>query len=275
MSSQVPDNTAFIIALYPLRLIAAKITMPAMVMAGIVIGTGLAFGALLTVRAPNVAPVPMLEFAAWIVIAFVAFVDIRVQSLITGGSLVTTLNTRYGVLHLTLTIAAFLGAIAVSGGKRRWELLITAIIAVLLSESLSGHGGTGVLPAVGVTFDLAHLLAAAAWIGVLLTALMATEIVDVRRTSNVATYAVILLLVSSVVQVLRNVISILREAGGDAGDVLKCNVYLADIRYFQAMNEVFAEVFSVDPPARTTVQAALAEPEMLVEIEAIAFIGAP
>jgi enamine deaminase RidA (YjgF/YER057c/UK114 family) len=49
-------------------------------------------------------------------------------------------------------------------------------------------------------------------------------------------------------------------------------VYLADIRYFQEMNEVFAEFFSVDPPARTTVQAALAEPEMLVEIEAIAYI---
>jgi reactive intermediate/imine deaminase len=75
-------------------------------------------------------------------------------------------------------------------------------------------------------------------------------------------------------QVLRNVVSILREAGAEVGDVLKCNVYLADMRYFQAMNEVFAEVFATDPPARTTVQAALAEPEMLVEIEAIAFIGA-
>ena len=75
-------------------------------------------------------------------------------------------------------------------------------------------------------------------------------------------------------QVLRNVVSILREAGAEVGDVLKCNVYLADMRYFQAMNEVFAEVFVTDPPARTTVQAALAEPEMLVEIEAIAFIGA-
>jgi reactive intermediate/imine deaminase len=75
-------------------------------------------------------------------------------------------------------------------------------------------------------------------------------------------------------QVLRNIVSILREAGGGVADVLKCNVYLADIRGFQAMNEVFAEVFPTDPPARTTVQAALAEPEMLVEIEAIAFIGA-
>jgi enamine deaminase RidA (YjgF/YER057c/UK114 family) len=59
------------------------------------------------------------------------------------------------------------------------------------------------------------------------------------------------------------------------GDVLKCNVYLADIRGFQAMNAVFAEFFASDPPARTTVQAALAEPEMLVEIEAIAYVDPP
>ncbi len=76
-------------------------------------------------------------------------------------------------------------------------------------------------------------------------------------------------------QTLRNIASILAEAGGGMQDVLKCNVYLADMRYFQAMNAVFAEAFPHEPPARTTVQAALAEPEMLVEIEAIAFIGAP
>ena len=175
-------------------------------LAGIAIGAGLALGALAIVRAPGVVPVSMLEFGAWIVVAFVAFIDIRIQSLMTGGTLVATLNTRYGVLHLALTIAAFLGAIAVSGGKRRWELLVTAIIAVLLCESLGGHASTGVLPAAGVAFDLAHLLAAVVWIGVLLTTWMATGIVDVRRTSNVATYAVILLLLSSVVQVLRNVI---------------------------------------------------------------------
>jgi reactive intermediate/imine deaminase len=73
-------------------------------------------------------------------------------------------------------------------------------------------------------------------------------------------------------QVLANVESILREGGATLADVLKCNVYLADIRYFQVMNEVFAEVFPEDPPARTTVQAAMAEPEMLVEIEAIAYV---
>jgi enamine deaminase RidA (YjgF/YER057c/UK114 family) len=72
--------------------------------------------------------------------------------------------------------------------------------------------------------------------------------------------------------VLSNVESILREGGATRADVLKCNVYLADIRYFQAMNEVFAGFFREDPPARTTVQAVLAEPEMLVEIEAIAYV---
>jgi reactive intermediate/imine deaminase len=75
-------------------------------------------------------------------------------------------------------------------------------------------------------------------------------------------------------QVLSNVESVLREGGATLADVMKCNVYLADIRYFQAMNDVFATFFPDDPPARTTVQAPLAEPEMLVEIEAIAWTGA-
>jgi reactive intermediate/imine deaminase len=74
-------------------------------------------------------------------------------------------------------------------------------------------------------------------------------------------------------QVLRNVQSVLEAGGATLGDVMKCNVYLADIRHFQAMNDVFAEFFATEPPARTTVQAPLAEPEMLVEIEAIAWVG--
>jgi 2-iminobutanoate/2-iminopropanoate deaminase len=45
------------------------------------------------------------------------------------------------------------------------------------------------------------------------------------------------------------------------------------MRYFSQMNEEFRAAFPKDPPARPTVQAALAEPELLVEIEAVAFIG--
>ncbi len=74
------------------------------------------------------------------------------------------------------------------------------------------------------------------------------------------------------VQTLNNVKSVLAEGGAGLDDVVKCNVYLKDMRDFQAMNEVFASFFPTKPPARTTVQAALAEPEMLVEIEAVAYL---
>ncbi len=73
------------------------------------------------------------------------------------------------------------------------------------------------------------------------------------------------------VQTLSNVKSVLAEGGATLDDVVKCNVYLKDMHDFQAMNDVFASFFPKDPPARTTVRATLAEPEMLVEIEAIAY----
>ena len=73
-------------------------------------------------------------------------------------------------------------------------------------------------------------------------------------------------------QTLKNVISVLEEGGPTTEDVLKCNVYLANIQGFQIMNEEFAIAFHENPPARTTVEARLAEPTMLVEIEAIAYI---
>ena len=73
-------------------------------------------------------------------------------------------------------------------------------------------------------------------------------------------------------QALKNVISVLKEGGATIDDVLKCNVYLANIQDFQIMNEEFSKVFHENPPARTTVEAKLAEPAMLVEIEAIAYI---
>jgi len=74
-------------------------------------------------------------------------------------------------------------------------------------------------------------------------------------------------------QVLSNIRSILAEGGATMDDVMECCVYLADIRHFQPMNEEFAKAFPDNPPARTTIQALLAEPEMLVEIKAIAYIG--
>jgi copper transport protein len=178
-----------------------------LLLAGLLIGVGLALGAWLVVPAPHVAPLSMVEFAAWLVVAFVAFVDLFVQTVVTGGTIDSVMSARYGVLHITLTLAALLAVIAVRSGRRNWELLVTAMIVAVLSESLSGHGATGTQPVAGAFFDAGHLIAAAAWIGALLTTLIAPSVVDVRRTSKVATYAVVLLLATAVVQVIRNVSS--------------------------------------------------------------------
>jgi len=72
-------------------------------------------------------------------------------------------------------------------------------------------------------------------------------------------------------QVLLNLQAILEAAGTSLGNVVKCNVYLADRRDFAAMNEVYREFFPSEPPARTTVEA---HPpvEIRVEIDCVAYI---
>ena len=74
-------------------------------------------------------------------------------------------------------------------------------------------------------------------------------------------------------QTLNNVGAVLHEGGASWDDVLKCNVYLKDMKDFQKMNIIFAEFFPNNPPARTTVQTPMAEETMLIEIEAIAYLG--
>ena len=73
-------------------------------------------------------------------------------------------------------------------------------------------------------------------------------------------------------QCLKNVEKVLTEAGGTPGDILKCTVFLSDIRHFEGMNAAYAKFFPGAKPARSTVQATLARPEMLVEIEAVACV---
>lgn len=74
-------------------------------------------------------------------------------------------------------------------------------------------------------------------------------------------------------QTLANVAAVLAEGGATWDDVLKCNVYLKHMADFQRMNRIFSETFPDDPPARTTLQAPMAEASMLIEIEAFACIG--
>ncbi len=73
-------------------------------------------------------------------------------------------------------------------------------------------------------------------------------------------------------QVFRNMRSILEAAGSDLQHVLRCGVFLVDMRDFEKMNAVYARVFGEHKPARTTVQvAALPDAKLRVEIDAIAY----
>jgi 2-iminobutanoate/2-iminopropanoate deaminase len=74
-------------------------------------------------------------------------------------------------------------------------------------------------------------------------------------------------------QTLLNLKTVLEEGGATLADVMKTTVYLVDIAHFTDMNEVYTEFFGHQKPARTTVEARLARPELLVEIEAIAVIA--
>lgn len=58
----------------------------------------------------------------------------------------------------------------------------------------------------------------------------------------------------------------LAEAGTDKHHILKANIWISDIRYFDAMNVAWDAWVSGDAPARATVEARLARPDLLVEI---------
>ncbi len=65
----------------------------------------------------------------------------------------------------------------------------------------------------------------------------------------------------------------LKEVGSSMDKCLKCNVYLNDLKDYDAMNEVFRGRFGEDPPVRTTIAAAGGIPgNSLVEIDVIAYI---
>ncbi len=71
-------------------------------------------------------------------------------------------------------------------------------------------------------------------------------------------------------QSLKNVGAILAEAGMTYDNVVKTTVLLDDIANFKAMNEVYAEFFTQDKPARACYQVAALPLGVKVEIEAIA-----
>ncbi|MHB8567886.1 MAG: RidA family protein [Nitrososphaerales archaeon] len=74
-------------------------------------------------------------------------------------------------------------------------------------------------------------------------------------------------------QCLLNIKSILEDSGASLDGVVRTGVYLRNITDIDEMNLVYESFFPQFPPARTTIQASLARPDFLVEIDAIALKG--
>ena len=73
-------------------------------------------------------------------------------------------------------------------------------------------------------------------------------------------------------QALLNIRAILEAAGSGLQHVVKTTVFLRDMNDFAAMNEVYAEFFPTNCPARSAVQVAKLPKGLAVEIETIAMV---
>lgn len=74
-------------------------------------------------------------------------------------------------------------------------------------------------------------------------------------------------------QVLKNIKAILNDAGADMEDIVKVTVYVTDIRAFNDIADIRERYFPKDGPSSVICEvSALAWPEFMIEIEAVAVV---
>ena len=78
-------------------------------------------------------------------------------------------------------------------------------------------------------------------------------------------------IVAQVRRVMENLKAVLEAANLGFGDVVKTTVFLKDMGQFATVNQVYAEYFPRNPPARSTVQVAKLPLDAGVEIELVAY----
>ncbi len=71
-------------------------------------------------------------------------------------------------------------------------------------------------------------------------------------------------------QVMRNISMLLGDLGLGYEDILKTTIFLADMRDYPEVNDIYGSYFESEPPARSAIQAAALPAGFQVEIEVIA-----
>lgn len=73
--------------------------------------------------------------------------------------------------------------------------------------------------------------------------------------------------------VIETIKSVVEAGGGSVSDIAFNQIFLTDLANYAAMNEVYAEYFGNNPPARYCIKADLVKPEFLIEISSTAHVG--
>ena len=71
-------------------------------------------------------------------------------------------------------------------------------------------------------------------------------------------------------QVLENVLAVVVASGRDKSHIVKMTVYVSDIELWERVNDVYAEFFGLDRPARAIVPVQELHHGFQIEIEAVA-----
>lgn len=74
-------------------------------------------------------------------------------------------------------------------------------------------------------------------------------------------------------QVIEAIKSVVEAGGGSVSDIAFNQIFISDLANYAGMNEVYAEYFGNNPPARYCIKADLVKPEFLIEISSTAHIG--